>query len=111
MQNMEARLRDAADRVTTALDQLLPKPQGPEEQLMNAMRYAALGNGKRLRPFFTIEAGALFDADDNALLRAACAIECVHTYSLVHDDLPCMDNDDMRRGRPSPTATRRCGAC
>ncbi|MEJ0023208.1 MAG: polyprenyl synthetase family protein [Alphaproteobacteria bacterium] len=101
MQNMETRLSDAADRVTTALDQLLPKPQGPEGQLMSAMRYAALGNGKRLRPFFTIEAGALFDADDNALLRTACAIECVHTYSLVHDDLPCMDDDDLRRGQPS----------
>lgn len=101
MQTMEARLREAADRVTEALDQLLPKPQGPEEQLMIAMRYAALGGGKRLRPFFTIEAGRLLDADENALLRAACAIECVHTYSLVHDDLPCMDNDDMRRGQPS----------
>jgi farnesyl diphosphate synthase len=98
---METRLSDAADRVTTALDQLLPKPQGPEGQLMSAMRYAALGNGKRLRPFFTIEAGRLFDADDNALLRTACAIECVHTYSLVHDDLPCMDDDDLRRGQPS----------
>jgi farnesyl diphosphate synthase len=101
MQDMEARLQDAADRVTAALDQLLPKPQGPEGQLMSAMRYAALGGGKRLRPFFTIEAGRLFDADENALLRTACAIECVHTYSLVHDDLPCMDNDDLRRGQPS----------
>jgi farnesyl diphosphate synthase len=99
--SMEERLREAADRVTSALDQLLPKPQGPEERLMQAMRYAALGEGKRLRPFFVIEAGRLFDAEENALLRAGCAIECVHTYSLVHDDLPCMDDDDLRRGRPT----------
>jgi farnesyl diphosphate synthase len=98
---MEERLREAAERVSSALDQLLPKPQGPEAQLMSAMRYAALANGKRLRPFFTIEAGRLFDADENALLRVACAVECVHTYSLVHDDLPCMDDDDVRRGQPT----------
>jgi farnesyl diphosphate synthase len=98
---MESRLAESAARVTDALDQLLPKPQGPEQQLMAAMRYAALAGGKRLRPFLVIEAGSLFDADENALLRAACAIECVHTYSLVHDDLPCMDNDDLRRGQPS----------
>lgn len=101
MSKMEDRLREAAERVTSALDQLLPKPQGPEAQLMSAMRYAALANGKRLRPFFTIEAGRLFDADENALLRVACAVECVHTYSLVHDDLPCMDDDDVRRGQPT----------
>jgi farnesyl diphosphate synthase len=68
---------------------------------MSAMRYAVMGGGKRIRPFLAIEAGRLFDADENALLRTACAIECVHTYSLVHDDLPCMDDDDFRRGRPS----------
>jgi farnesyl diphosphate synthase len=65
------------------------------------MRYAALGPGKRLRPFLLIETGRLFDVDRRGLLRAACAIECVHTYSLVHDDLPCMDDDDLRRGRPT----------
>jgi farnesyl diphosphate synthase len=101
MSKMEDRLREAAERVTSALDQLLPQPQGPEAQLMSAMRYAALANGKRLRPFFAIEAGRLFDADETALLRVACAVECVHTYSLVHDDLPCMDNDDVRRGQPT----------
>jgi farnesyl diphosphate synthase len=65
------------------------------------MRYALLAGGKRLRPFLTIETGALFDADEHSLLRAACAIECIHTYSLVHDDLPCMDDDDFRRGQPT----------
>lgn len=99
--NMESRLRDTAQQVNAALDQFLPRAQGPEAELMEAMRYAALGGGKRLRPFFTIEAGRLFEADENKLLRAACAVECVHIYSLIHDDLPCMDNDDVRHGRPS----------
>ena len=101
MSILEARLQDAAERVNAALDALLPREQGPEAQLMAAMRYSALDGGKRLRPFFTLEAGALFDADVGQLLRAACAIECVHTYSLIHDDLPCMDDDDLRRGRPT----------
>jgi farnesyl diphosphate synthase len=80
---------------------LLPREQGAESQLIAAMRYAALDGGKRLRPFFTLEVGRMFDADESALLRAAVAIECVHTYSLIHDDLPCMDDDDLRRGRPT----------
>lgn len=101
MSNFESRLRETGDRITIALDALLPRAQGPEARLMSAMRYAALGGGKRLRPFLTLQAGALFDADDDALLRAAAAIECVHTYSLVHDDLPCMDDDDLRRGQPT----------
>jgi len=69
--------------------------------LTEAMRYAALGPGKRLRPFFALEAARLFDIDERSVLRAACALECVHAYSLVHDDLPCMDDDDIRRGRPT----------
>jgi farnesyl diphosphate synthase len=101
MSTLESRLRDAGDRITVVLDALLPRANGPEERLMSAMRYAALGGGKRLRPFLTLEAGALFDADETALLRAAAAIECVHCYSLVHDDLPSMDNDDLRRGKPT----------
>lgn len=101
MSFLETRLKETAERVNAALDGLLPKSQGPEARLMSALRYAALDGGKRLRPFFTLEAGRLFDADEGALLRAACAIECVHTYSLIHDDLPCMDDDDLRRGRPT----------
>jgi farnesyl diphosphate synthase len=87
--------------VGAALDQLLPQPKGPEARLMAAMRYAALGGGKRLRPFLAIESGRLFDAEEAPVLRAACAIECVHAYSLIHDDLPCMDDDDLRRGQPT----------
>jgi farnesyl diphosphate synthase len=60
-----------------------------------------LGPGKRLRTFFALETGRMFDLDEGAVLRAACALECIHAYSLVHDDLPCMDDDDMRRGRPT----------
>ncbi|MEM5517765.1 polyprenyl synthetase family protein [Henriciella sp. AS95] len=97
----EKRLTEIADRVTVALDQLIPAAQGPEADLLRAMRHAALANGKRMRPFYVIETGALFDADEKALLRTAAALECVHTYSLVHDDLPCMDDDDLRRGQPT----------
>jgi farnesyl diphosphate synthase len=101
MSELDSRLRAAAERVNIALNALLPPEHGSEAHLMRAMRYSALDGGKRLRPFFILEAGALFDADEAALLRAAVAIECVHTYSLIHDDLPCMDDDDLRRGRPT----------
>lgn len=101
MQNFEQRLNEAADRVTVALDALLPRAEGPEGQLNSAMRYAALGPGKRLRPFLAIECGRLVNADERGLLRVASALECIHAYSLIHDDLPCMDDDDLRRGRPT----------
>ena len=94
-------MAEVADLVTVALDELLPRADGPEARLTEAMRYAALGPGKRLRPFFALEAAELFDIEERPVLRAACALECVHAYSLVHDDLPCMDDDDMRRGRPT----------
>jgi farnesyl diphosphate synthase len=95
------RMAEAADLVTVALDELLPRADGPESRLTEAMRYAALGPGKRLRPFFALETGRMFDVDDRPVLRAACALECIHAYSLIHDDLPCLDNDDLRRGRPT----------
>ena len=95
------RVAEVADLVTVALDELLPRADGPEARLTEAMRYAALGPGKRLRPFFALEAARLLDVEERPALRAACALECVHAYSLVHDDLPCMDDDDVRRGRPT----------
>ncbi|MBI1187424.1 MAG: polyprenyl synthetase family protein [Alphaproteobacteria bacterium] len=101
MAEIEQRLVETADRITVALDRLLPRAQGPETRLLSAMRYAALGGGKRLRPFLLLEAGRIFDADEQALLRVAAAVECVHSFSLVHDDLPCMDDDDTRRGAPT----------
>jgi farnesyl diphosphate synthase len=101
MTDLPARIAKAAEAVNAALDELLPLAEGPEERLTQAMRYAALGPGKRLRPFFAIETGRLFDLPERPVLRAACALECIHAYSLVHDDLPCMDDDDLRRGRPT----------
>jgi farnesyl diphosphate synthase len=101
MSLLAQRASEAADLVTVALDELLPRADGPESRLTEAMRYAALGPGKRLRPFFALETGRMFDLDDRPVLRAACALECIHAYSLIHDDLPSMDDDDMRRGRPT----------
>lgn len=95
------RLSEIADKVTVALDHLIPPASGPEADLMRAMRHAALANGKRMRPFYVLECGRMFDGDETSLLRAAAALECIHTYSLVHDDLPCMDDDDYRRGQPT----------
>ena len=98
---VERRVAEAADLVTVALDELLPRADGPEARLTEAMRYAALGPGKRMRPYFVIETGRMFEVEERPLLRAACALECVHAYSLIHDDLPSMDDDDLRHGRPT----------
>jgi len=100
-QSIAQRVAEAADLVTVALDALLPRADGPERKLTEAMRYAALGPGKRLRPFFALETAKMFDLEERPVLRAACALECIHAYSLIHDDLPCMDDDDLRRGRPT----------
>ncbi|WP_241962595.1 polyprenyl synthetase family protein [Phenylobacterium parvum] len=97
----ERRLSAAASRTDLALARLLPAAEGPEARLAEAMRYAVLGPGKRLRPFLVFEAGGLLGVGPERLDRAACALECIHAYSLVHDDLPCMDDDDLRRGRPT----------
>jgi farnesyl diphosphate synthase len=99
--SLALRIAEAADLVTVALDALLPRGEGPEQRLTEAMRYAALGPGKRMRPFFAIETARMLQVEERPVLRAACAIECIHAYSLVHDDLPCMDDDDLRRGRPT----------
>ncbi len=96
----EAMAAVAAD-VEQALDRLLPTSDGPEGRLMDAMRYAALGGGKRLRAFFVLEGAALFHIERAQAVRVAASVEMIHAYSLVHDDLPAMDNDDLRRGRPS----------
>ena len=88
-------------RTESALDCLLVSAQTTPARLHEAMRYAAQGGGKRIRPLLVFAAGDLGDAKDEALDAAAVAIECIHAYSLVHDDLPCMDDDDLRRGRPT----------
>jgi farnesyl diphosphate synthase len=94
-------MRDAAANVEIALDDLLPLPEGPEARLVEAMRYATLGGGKRMRAFLVMQTAALFAVDRRCAARVAAAIEMIHAYSLVHDDLPAMDNDDLRRGKPS----------
>jgi farnesyl diphosphate synthase len=101
MDGFEEALRQSAQEVEQTLDALLPKPVGAEARVLEAMRYAIFGGGKRLRPFLALASAAAFGVDRRSALRVAAAIECVHTYSLVHDDLPCMDDDDLRRGRPT----------
>jgi farnesyl diphosphate synthase len=94
-------LADAAGRVNDALDQLLPTPRAAHGRVQEAMRYAVNVGGKRMRPFLVMQTSALFGVPPERAMRAAGAIEMVHTYSLVHDDLPCMDDDDLRRGQPT----------
>jgi len=99
--NLAAAMSDAADAVNKALDRILPKSDFPEQKLFDAMRYSALGGGKRLRPFLVLSASRIFGVADDCAMRAAAAVECIHCYSLIHDDLPAMDNSDLRRGRPT----------
>ena len=98
------RLDAAAKEIEQLLDRLLSTSAAKNEidrprRLIEAMRYATLGGGKRLRPLLVIESAALFDVPRKRALMTGCAIECVHCYSLVHDDLPAMDNDTIRRGQ------------
>jgi farnesyl diphosphate synthase len=90
-----------AEAVETVLDKLLPLGDGPEHRVMEAMRYSSLGGGKRVRPFLVTASADLFGVPRDASLRVAAAVEMVHCYSLIHDDLPAMDDDDLRRGRPT----------
>src|SRR6202795_4199359 len=90
-----------ATAVEQALDVLLPPIEGAEGRLAEAMRYAALGGGKRLRAFLVMESAALFSVNETCAARVAAAVQMLHAYSLVHDDLPAMDDDDLRRGKPS----------
>ena len=100
------RLGQVAHDTQALLDHLLAPPPVEGERarparLLDAMRYVGLGGGKRLRPFLVVESAALFDVSRQNALMAGAALECVHCYSLAHDDLPAMDNDDLRRGRPT----------
>ena len=87
--------------IEQALDSLLPAQGAAPARLHEAMRYTVLGGGKRVRPLLVYAAGGVFGADMNALARAAAAVEMIHAYSLVHDDMPCMDDDALRRGKPT----------
>jgi farnesyl diphosphate synthase len=104
--NFEGRLATVGSAVEETLETLLAgKPLAAEiarpERLIEAMRYASLAGGKRLRPFLLVESARLFGVEHSGVLRAAAAVEFIHGYSLVHDDLPAMDDDDLRRGRPT----------
>jgi farnesyl diphosphate synthase len=104
--SFQVRLTSTGEAIETVLDELLAAEPLPGEitrpgRLIEAMRYATLGGGKRLRPFLVAEAARVFGAEGPNVLRAAAAVELIHCYSLVHDDMPAMDNDDLRRGRPT----------
>lgn len=88
-------------RTEDALGRFLPAASAVPCKLHEAMRYTTLGGGKRVRPLLAYAAGELFGADEDAVARAACAVEMIHAYSLVHDDMPCMDDDALRRGKPT----------
>ncbi len=100
-----ARLHTAIERIAQEIDAefdlLLTVPDDPRRRLFEAMRHAAIGGGKRLRPLLLVAAASLFNVDRHTALRVAAAVEAIHVYSLIHDDLPCMDDDAMRRGKPT----------
>jgi len=102
---LESELDAESARVSAEVDQvfaeLLTPPRDGRERLYEAMAHAAVGGGKRLRPLLTVAAAHLFAIDRGRALRVGCGIEAIHVYSLIHDDLPCMDNDDLRRGKPT----------
>jgi farnesyl diphosphate synthase len=96
---IEPALAEAASFLDATLDTLLPQPKGPEARLVEAMRYAALGSGRRWRGFLVLQSGRLFGVDRRASGRVAAAVECLHAYARVHDDLPAIDDAHLRRGR------------
>ncbi|HEY4163171.1 MAG TPA: farnesyl diphosphate synthase [Dongiaceae bacterium] len=101
MQHIERALNEAASSANRLLDELIPSVTGSESRVVEAMRYATMGGGKRIRPYLVVNSAALFNVAPSYALRAAAAVEMLHCYSLVHDDLPAMDDSDLRRGRPT----------
>lgn len=93
--------RQISADVDACFDALLAVPDDPRAVLYQAMRHAAIGGGKRVRPLLLTATAAMFNVDRGLAVRVACAVEAIHVYSLIHDDMPCMDNDDMRRGKPT----------
>ena len=100
-ETLAAALSRVAAEVEAALEVLLPVEEGAEARLCAAMRYATLGGGKRMRAFLVMQTAALFGVDRGCAVRVAASVEMLHAYSLIHDDLPAMDDDDLRRGKPS----------
>lgn len=101
MDTLEVYLSQQQQRIEMALDRFLPSLDSYPPRLMDAMRYSVFAGGKRLRPILMLAATEAVGGETEAILPAACAIECVHTYSMIHDDLPAMDDDDVRRGKPT----------
>ena len=101
MIDLNVALADTASLVEKFLDQLLAVEDTAERQLIESMRYASLDGGKRLRPFLLMQSAGLFGVGERSALRTGSALELIHCYSLVHDDLPAMDDDDLRRGKPT----------
>src|ERR1043166_333585 len=99
--NLGAYLKARQKIIDRALDRFLPKASAKPRTIHKAMRYSMFAGGKRLRPILCLAAAEACGGKTSAALPAACAVECIHTYSLIHDDLPSMDNDDLRRGRPT----------
>lgn len=93
--------RQISNDVDACFDALLAVPDDPRAVLYHAMRHAAIGGGKRVRPLLLTATAAMFNVDRPLAVRVACAVEAIHVYSLIHDDLPCMDDDDIRRGKPT----------
>ncbi|ODT00158.1 MAG: farnesyl-diphosphate synthase [Erythrobacter sp. SCN 62-14] len=94
-------LKQVQAEIDSVFDAMLPVPADTSARLVEAMRYAAIGGGKRVRPLLVVSTASLFGVNRESALRAGAAIEAIHVYSLIHDDLPCMDNDDMRHGKPT----------
>ena len=101
MNDLETYAGQQRERIESALDRFLPSADTKPGTLHESMRYSIFAGGKRLRPILCLAAAEACGGDDEFAIPAACAVECVHTYSLIHDDLPCMDDDDMRRGKPT----------
>ncbi|MBS0479234.1 MAG: polyprenyl synthetase family protein [Proteobacteria bacterium] len=99
--SLQAALTRVNDEVDRRFDALLAVPDDPRADLYRAMRHAAIGGGKRLRPLLVFAAGNLFGVDRDCIARVGAAVEAIHVYSLIHDDLPAMDDDDLRRGKPT----------
>ncbi|HZK11582.1 MAG TPA: farnesyl diphosphate synthase [Atribacterota bacterium] len=94
-------LENKINIIDKALDEYLPSEEKSPSIIHKAMRYSVFGGGKRIRPILTLATAELFGKNDESVIKTACGIELIHTFSLIHDDLPCIDNDDFRRGKPS----------
>lgn len=101
MKDIKSKLKKFAEEFNHEIDAYFPFPAGPEKRVVEAMKYSLSNGGKRLRPFLVIETSKIFDVKKEQALRVAMALECIHSYSLIHDDLPAMDNDNLRRGKPT----------